>query len=137
MVGDFDGGVHAHGFGCVCPVFMCVTKPKFIVSTNSGEWDLALLTVDDDAFWEGIEVCIRVFAYIWMKVGWPVVSRPHSDRGTCTPFSFNGRPYIHSIPPQKKTTSQALPLNGEVTCRPESLVTVAGYYNRSLTTDEW
>lgn len=34
-------------------------------------------------------------------------------------------------------THQALPLNGEVTCRPESLVTVAGYYNRSLTTDEW
>jgi len=28
-------------------------------------------------------------------------------------------------------------MNGQVTCRPESFVTVAGYYNKSLTTDEW
>ena len=69
LVGDFDGGVHAHGFGCVRPMFMCVTKPNFIVSTNSGEWDLALLTVDDDAFWEGIEVWYARVC-IYLDEGW-------------------------------------------------------------------
>jgi hypothetical protein len=28
-------------------------------------------------------------------------------------------------------------LNAQVTCRSDSFVTVAGFYNKSLTTDEW
>ncbi|EKU21166.1 trypsin family [Nannochloropsis gaditana CCMP526] len=56
------------------------------VLCRAEDWDLALLTVDEDAFWSGVE---------------------------------------------------AAPLNAQVTCRPDSFVTVAGFYNKSLTTDEW
>ncbi|KAM3569541.1 hypothetical protein VYU27_008362, partial [Nannochloropsis oceanica] len=56
------------------------------VLCRAPDWDLALLTVEDDGFWDGME---------------------------------------------------AAPLNGHVTCRPESFVTVAGYLNKTLTTDEW
>lgn len=123
------------------------------VLCRAEDWDLALLTVDEDAFWSGVEVHSLILSspsFLGRAASRgsspPSFLSPRCLVRRSLPFSGFGpsfptlpaslRPPDASLPPSSRP-SQAAPLNAQVTCRPDSFVTVAGFYNKSLTTDEW
>jgi hypothetical protein len=89
--------------------------------------------LEDDAFWEGVEVSTGVVEGELRSSAWS--RRSWFKKEALELYSHR----THSVVGEWADSGvrQALPLRPELYCRPECLVTVAGYLNKSFTTSEW